>query len=104
MDHCPRPRPSVQHAAPVPEGRSADALRRDLVRLPLLQHLPPVCAGAQLRGRAETGCLPEAALLAPQTGPGLHSEVEGQYLKPRFNNLACTHTYVFSLRIKTHAE
>lgn len=77
MHYCSCPCPSVQHDASVSEGRSAGALRCDLAGLPVLQHLFTVSTGALFRGYLETGSLPQAAFLPPQTGPGLDREMEG---------------------------
>uniref|UniRef100_G3NV34 Alpha-1,3-glucosyltransferase n=1 Tax=Gasterosteus aculeatus aculeatus TaxID=481459 RepID=G3NV34_GASAC len=66
----------MKHDASVSEGRSAGALRCDLAGLPVLQHLFTVSTGALFRGYLETGSLPQAAFLPPQTGPGLDREME----------------------------
>lgn len=68
----------MQHGAFVSEGWATGALRRDLAGLPLHQHPCAVCTGALLGGGAQTGSLPQAAFLSPQTGPGLHCQMEGQ--------------------------
>lgn len=68
----------MQHAASASEGRSTGALCRDLVGLPLLQHLSTVCTGALFRGRAETGNLPKTVLLPTQTESGLDCKMEGE--------------------------
>lgn len=68
----------MQHGAALSEGRPSGSLRRDLAVLPLLRRLPPVCAGALLRGGAEAGSLPQAALLPAGSGHGPDREVEGR--------------------------
>lgn len=87
----------MQHGASASEGRAAAAVRRDLAGLPLPQHPSAVGAGALLRGRAQAGSIPQAALLPPQTGPGQCRQMEGwcEVLssrsstseKPKYHNL-----------------
>lgn len=85
--------PSVQHGAFACEGRAAGAVRRDLAGLPLPRRPSAVGAGALLRGPAQTGSVPQAAFLPPQTGPGLGRQMEGWwevpylFLKPKYQNL-----------------
>lgn len=67
----------MQHGTSVAEGRPGGSLRGDLAGLPLLWRLPPVCAGALLRGPAEDGSLPQAALPPAQPGHEPDREVEG---------------------------
>lgn len=78
MHDCSCSCPPLQHGASVCEGWPPGALRGDLAGLPLHQHPSAVCIGALLRGRAQTGSLPQAAILSPQTGSGLYCEMEGQ--------------------------
>lgn len=106
MLHCSHPCPSVQHAASVSEGRSARALRCDLAGLSLLQHLSAVCTGAQFRGRAQTGSLPQAALLPTQNGPGLYSEMEGQCLGSATvtNNMVPRKHWFGDLQVKSNLD
>lgn len=67
----------MQHGASATEGRPPGSLRGDLAGLPLPRRLPLVRDGALLRGGAEDGSLPQAALLPAAPGHESDRQVEG---------------------------